>query len=690
MAQIIQFIPKREASAIKNVNVFIKEAKEWNVFGDNVDWNARSWDMSDHVEYRAAKPPKIIWTNFDTTAHNHRNASLLLHPYIDFAKAYITYVQGIRATKTYPNTLYAMRALERALCNRFKKPCITKVDPIVLNAAQKLLYDKNKTDHKTQVAVICTELQRLSCFLNEHYMLRSPFFVWKHSVKVYEPSKRVGEDFKKYRVEKLPTDTCIYAMAEIFNTTEKPKYKLATAVALLLFSNPSRVGEVLTLENECLIHNHQGSLGALGVRWFPEKGASPFVKSIKPSWRKLVVDAVATIQKMTDEARGLAKWYQSNPDKVFLPEGCGRLRQKKYVTSQEASKILDTSIPGFRGFLKRFPIKTKKTGQLSLYLFADIERAILSKIPDGFPYRLKEKKLKFSESLFVVPVNFFRENSTIFSKVMFEPVLIKHLAALFGTSSHISMFERLGMFEPDGSKISFPSHSARHWNETTSEYGFVDQNVRAAYAGRKDASQNIWYSHADKTITSRKALEIRGQSDVVPSNVDTGIEVYSQPEILSELVKREFNPTDDVFNEIKADVTNAGFCLLGLDQTCKKLHDHYLCSDHLYIKGDPRLETIIPYEIQKLEADNREWEKTANADKNPVVLRNKQILLVLNNIMNILDDPEVPKGSFFRLAQGKDYSKTRVIYYQKNKNLLGATNTGAIPLIKVGELCLST
>ena len=689
MAQIIQFIPKREAGALKNVNAFINEAQGWNVFGDNVDWDARRWDMIEHAEYRASKAQAIVWTDFDTTQHNHRKVPLLQQPYLDFAKAYITYTQGIRPTKTYPNTLYAMRALERALCDRFKKPCITKVDPIILNAAQKLLYDKDKTDHKKQVAVFCNELQRLSCFLNEQHMLRSPFFVWKHSVKTYDPSKTIGEDFKKYRAEKLPTDTCIYALADIYNTTKDSRYKLATAVALLLFSSPSRVGEVLTLENECLIHNHQGSPGALGIRWFPEKGADPFIKSVKPSWRELVVDAVATIQEITNEARWLVKWYQENPEKVFLPEGYNHLRQKEYVTSEEAVKILNTSIPGFRGFLKRFSVKKKKNGQQSFYLFSDIEQAIMSKIPDGFPYRLKDQSLKYSESLFVVPMNFFRGNSNIFSKVMFEPVFNTHLAALYGTSSHISMFERLGMFEPDGSKISFPSHSARHWNETTSEYGFVDQNVRAAYAGRKKVDQNIWYSHADKIITSRKALTIRDQSDVAPSNVDKGIGVYSQPEVLSVLAKKEINTTDDLFNEVKADVTNAGFCLLGLDQTCKKLHDHYLCSDHLYIKGDTRLKSVIPFEIEKLESDNREWYKTANGDKNPLVIRNKQILQVLNSIMDILDDPQIPKGSFFRLASGKDYSKTRVIYYEKNKKFLSTTKDGAIPLIKVGELCLN-
>jgi len=691
MAQIIQFIPKREADAIENVSAFIEESKIWNVFGNNVDWDAPRWDMNEHIEYRTGLPPAINWTNFDTPRGRASKAPLLQQPVLDFAKAYITYKQGLKPTKTYSRTLFMIRALERALCNRYKKPCITKVDHNVLNAAQKLLYDKDKTDHKKNSSHLCRELQYLSDFLNEHCMLRTPPFAWRRSIKSYNPSTTVGDDYKKYSAEKLPTDTCIYALADIYNTTENPIYKLATAFSLLLFSNPCRIGEVLTLENDCLIHDHQAKLGALAMRWFPEKGAEPFIKSIMPSWRTLVINGVTEIQKITCEARKIAKWYEDNPNKIYLPEKYEYLRDKKYLSTKEAKDLLST--PTLCKLFRGANITKKKTrGVHWLYPFSKVEQLVLSYLPAKLPYRLEEKKLKYSDSLFVVPKNFFKNNSTLFSEIMFEPIEYNHLANLFGINNRgnkRSMFDCLGFLEPDGSKIAFRSHSARHWNETTTEYASIDQNVRAAYAGRKHASQNIWYSHADKTITSRKALEVRDQSDIVPSNVDAGVDVYSQPEVMSALVKQHFNPTDAVFNEVKADVTNAGFCLLGLDQTCKKLHDHYLCSDHLYIKGDPRLD-IIPFEIEKLESDNREWQKTVNGDKNPLVVRNGQIIQVLKNIMDILKDPQIPKGSFFRLAHGKDYSKTNVIYYEKNKKLLGAAKSGAIPLIKVGELCLNT
>jgi len=694
MAQIIQFKPKREVDAIENVNSFVEDAKGWNIFGDHVNWDERKWDMSAHAKNRATKaPPAITWTNFDTPKGRTNKTPLLQQPFLNFAKAYITYTQGINATKTYLNTLYAMRGLERALCNRFKKPCITRVDVNVLNAAQKLLYDRDRTEHKTQVAVLCRELEHIANFLNEHYMLKAPNFTWKHSVKNYDPANTVGDDFKKYRAEKLPTDTCIYALADIYNTTNDPRYILISAFALLLFSNPSRVGEVLTLDNKCLIHDHQGVPGALAMRWFPEKGAYPFPKAIKNSWCDLVLEAVAKIQEITKEARKIAKWYEKNPDKMYLPKDLEYLRAKEHIPTREAVELLCVSKQMLCRYLKRNNISPiKRFGVEWLYRFSDIEQSILSRLPDNFPYRFEEAKIKYSDSLFVVPAFFFKRQSNLLSRVMFEPVLYNPLANLFGTNNSInknSMFDLLGYYEPDGSQISFPSHSARHWNETTSEYAHIEQDIRAAYAGRKKASQNSWYDHADKTVTSRKALEINDQSDLVPANLDVGIEVFNQPEVMGALVKQQLSPNDP-FLDIKADVSDVGFCLLSLDQTCQKFNDHYLCKDHLYIKGDPRLEAIIPFKIEKLESDNKQWLKTTNGGKNPTVIHNKQVLGVLNNIMDILTDSEIPKGAFFRLATGKDYSKTRVIYYQKNKELLGSAKDGAIPLIKVGELCLST
>lgn len=689
-AQIIQFKPKREVGAIENVNAFIEKTKGWNIFGNHVDWDDSRWDMSEHTEYRAKAAAGIKWTNLDTTTGRGRKAPLLQQPLLDFAKAYITYTQGLNPTKTYLNTLYAIRALERALCNRYSKPCVTKIDANDLNATQKILYDRDKTKHKRQVATLCAELERLNLFLDENHMRKGAPFIWKHSVSFTYPDQIIGDDFKAYRADKLPTDTCIYALADIYRSTDVPKYKLASAIALLLFSNPCRIGEVLTLDHECLIRDFQNDPEAIALRWFPEKGADPFLKPILPSWRDLVIEAIFEIKRLTSEGRKIARWYENNPDKAYLSKKYEHLRKERVVTSTDLKNLLP--VPVVATSLSRTNVSKlgKREGYEWFYSFHDIEQLVLSRLPDGMPFRLQEQKLRFSESLFVVPCNFFHPSSTAFSKVLFEPVKYSHLKTLYGGGSGTSMFDKLGMFEPDGSKIVFNPHSARHFIETTSEYGQIDQDIRALYAGRKSASQNSWYSHGDKNITSLNVLEVRDQSDVIPSNAKTGIDVYSQPQILSDLVKKEFNPTNDSFNEIKADVTNAGFCLLGMDQTCKKIQDHFLCSDHLYIKGDPRLEVIIPYEIEKLESDNKQWLKTINGDKNPTVVRNRQVLQVLNNIMGILADSQIPKGSFFRLAHGKDYSKSRVAYYQKNKKLLGSVSDGAIPLIKIGELCLST
>tara|TARA_B100000683_G_scaffold160042_2_gene154368 strand:- start:1130 stop:3172 length:2043 start_codon:yes stop_codon:yes gene_type:complete len=678
VAQIIPFVPKREVDAFDNVNAFIEMVKnELTVFGADLNWDAVTWNMSDHVRFRSGKPHNLVWRNWDTT--RNCKGELIKAPIADFAKAFTRYSEGVKKTKSPHRFINSFRALERVLLEMSLAPCITQVTVDVLNRSQALLSER----------YICGRaeanyLEKISTFLNEKMMLRCPPFQWKHSISRKQKS---NVDFKGDGTDKLPTDSCLYAIADIFHSSSDPINRVAAGVAIILLSNPCRIGEVLTLDKGCLLHDHQGKPGALGLRIFPEKGGDPFVKPILPVWREILQDVVDEILVITNEARKIAKWYENNPTKLYLPPDFEHLRGEEYVDTKTAMKLLDVSKTTFStGIISKYDIMLEYGGyqKPNLMRFSDLEAFVTTLFPEGFPYRHHSSGLKYSDSLFVFPYHFFRSYNT-YSPVMVQKLVYSTLSNLYGSEtgydSGKSIFEKYGHYEPDGSKIYFRCHSARHYQESLLDHSHVSQTFRAFFAGRKDISQNEAYSHASLLDKATKSLDIYDQSQLSPVKVDTSLDVFNRPDALAGLLRTHYEDT--------VHVTDVGYCVMGSEKICEKFNDHLLCSDHVYIKGDARLYVNLPERVrfyEKLVEDRRRTMLSTGVD---VALKHdEQTLYVLKSILAVLSDKTVPDGSFFRLLPGSDYSRMRLAYYKRNKKLLGQTNSANIPLIKVGELCL--
>ena len=674
MAQIIQFVPKHAVDAIKNVDAFIEMAKnELTVFGADLNWDSDIWDVTSHVEYRANKATNICWGNIDKKSR-WDTLVLLEQPLLDFAKAYIRYEQGLKKTKTYRATVDSFKALERAIVNVHSIACPTSVDVNILNIAQQILKDTFCHNH---AAVCAQNLEKITKFLADNLMLKVPAFEWKSSLKQTDSGRISGIDYTDYRSDKLPTDQCLYAIADIYNNTELSKDKLCAALAVILLSNPCRIGEVLTLPVDCIVENYQGYTDSIGIRWFPEKGGEPFIKPVLPIWRDLVIESISTIKQLTEDSRTMAKWYENNTESIYLPHEYSYLGKQEYVDTLTIRKLFGFSKKTLSSFIKKHNIEQKFVFQKpALIKMRDLNSILRVLLPDGFPYLYKENKLKYSEALFVVPYNFFRElDKQSFSTTLFQKIKYQHISSAFGgIKGNPSMFDRHSHTEPDGEHIIFRTHSARHMQDTIAEYAQIPQKLRAYFAGRKDIRHNQYYSHTPKDILADKSFEIANQGDITPNNAESATEVFSQSQVIASLLRDNL--------EDAVHITQLGYCIIGTGNTCKKYMDHFLCSDHLYVKGDKRLNTLEEY----IEFTRNIISKRSQLSAN--IKHDKQILAVLLSIQAVLDNPKIPKGSFFKLMPGKDYSRMRIAYFRKKNKLLGNAQQGTIPLIKVGELCL--
>lgn len=63
------------------------------------------------------------------------------------------------------------------------------------------------------------------------------------------------------------------------------------------------------------------------------------VKWIIPSMVDIVKKVINQIRELTKEARKVAKWYEENPNDLYLPEELEYLRVKN-INSEEASLII--------------------------------------------------------------------------------------------------------------------------------------------------------------------------------------------------------------------------------------------------------------------------------------------------------------------------------------------------------------
>jgi hypothetical protein len=98
----------------------------------------------------------------------------------------------------------------------------------------------------------------------------------------------------------------------------------------------------------------------------------------------------------------MARWYEANSDRLYLPPNLEHLPGVGRLSRHDITALL-----GFRNhnsvhyFLKTQGIRMRN-GPVS---FEAIEHIVLNMLPRGFPWLSKELGVKYSEALFVVPVN---------------------------------------------------------------------------------------------------------------------------------------------------------------------------------------------------------------------------------------------------------------------------------------------
>lgn len=641
MPEVLHFTPPSERNARENLAAFVSLCSENLVtLGSRISFTDNIWDISDVVSLRSRNcRVRIVFSDWATA--DSRSPVSMREPFLSFAKSYVSYQQGLRPTKGVAQRVAALRALESALIDLGHGAEPTACSPEVLNRAAQVI--SGRFSH----AVACTtatQLEMVAEFMGRMRLVRAPFR-WRSPIARPLKGTRVGVQFDELRRSKLPSAAALETLPKIFRLAVEPADVLVSSIAAILCSAPDRINEVLALSVDCeILQRLPGAENeALGLRWFPSKGAKPMIKWVVGSMADVVKEAIGNIRRVTEDARAVARWYEDNPQQIYLAAAQESLRLKPTLSMFELAEVLfrepvALSVP-FNWCLTYKVPATKHRGRLRV-AFADVERAVVAMIPRGFPVIDGVSGLKYSDALCLTLRNALHAKRATY-RCAIRPINTTDIGRRLAKQAPHgaeSIFDRFGFNETDGSPIHVTTHQFRHYLNTLAQMGGLSQIDVARWSGRVDVRQNATYDHTSDRDVCAMIEDLKGHSQALTA----------RPKLDSE-TKPIARSAFEELNVGSAHTTDFGYCVHDFTMTPCQLHSDCLnCEEHVCIKGDGVRETALRrqrHETQLLLDEARIAVHAGDSGACRWVKHQERTLQQLDRLCAILDDPTVAVGA---------------------------------------------
>jgi hypothetical protein len=579
-------------------------------------------------------------------------------PFREFAKAYTLHLMATHSNWKSPGNLKncwvpALRHVEHGLRTALPggPPCITSLTGDICEAVNATIRNTGPSVNKAYQ--ICQVLNELARDLQD-LGLCTEKFTWTGMIVPIQPLIRmIGPEGDKYREAMLPSMEAMAAMAYCFAHAESLREKWVSAINGLLAGHPARLGECWFLRENYWVETDVQGQKRFALKWWPQKKAKPLVKEFLaddpfvPVFRQ----CFEWLIEISAPARAIAKWYEKNPDKLYLPKEMEHLRSKEVLTVAEAASLRGVSVEKFwhsRSWAKNKGINpvldpaTEKEG----INFQDLECAILSDLPYGFPWFNKAKNIKYSDMLVLMRLGEFHSRNPTAPTMFFLPNESTYYRVLD------AMVDRHGVIEQDGTPVRVRSHQFRHQNETVAYKAGVARSWANRHAGRVRISQEESYD--DRTDAEKVAQSSR---------------VSVHRSVFGELVALEPNEPKteaEIMAEVEvakrtgyAHVTDKGCCTHNfMDKPCSNLRDCLFCEDHKCVKGVPLWDRNILAEcaveeenfVNALEAERRGMYGVKEHIEEMILPR----VTYCRQVKALLHDPGVNPGTEFRHAPKGD------------------------------------
>ena len=652
-ADISVFTPKVDVDASANLAAFVAMCRsQLIIFGADLHFDDMAWDVTETVQLKGhgKKRVRIYFSTQETT--DDTNPTQMAEPFVSFAKAYVRYMQGMRPTKNPAFRVAALRALDASLREGGYLDT-TNVDGDTFNRAAKIIAERLS---RTTAYRVGAQLELIAEFMSYHRLTVVPLS-WHSFIKRPIDTVRVGQEFDRRRAEKMPSLAALEALPKAFHVATEPKDVMYASIAAILCSAPDRISEVLLLAENCEVHDETSAGNeAYGLRWWPAKGAEPMVKWVIPTMAPVVAEAITRIRRLTEESRRIARWYESNPKKLYLPPELEGFRTKDLLTMDELRQMLfvdaDCNTTPHQ-WCRTNAVPLMKIGKLVNVRFADVEAVVVTQLPPRFPLLSAENRLKYSEALIIVRRNELHPRRATYRCAINSVTINQVNAGLGARSMHgvESMFYRLGFAEPDGSPIRVTTHQFRHYLNTLAQAGGMSQLDIAKWSGRIDIRQNETYDHvsADQMVAKiRQSIgdesQMFGPLAKLPKNIPISRDEFAKLKI----------PT--------AHTTDFGFCVHDYTMMPCELHaDCINCAEHVCVKGDEHKAAMVKRRLTEAQAllaraEAATLEGYYGADR--WMEHHQKTVIRLTQLAEILDNPAVPVGSVIQLADVPGVSRS--------------------------------
>nr|WP_299380307.1 hypothetical protein [uncultured Halomonas sp.] len=636
MTNILFFKPKEEIDAKANLDEFIAMSRDrLTVFGADLDWNSNAW-------------PKVCnFTVMGAPARGYSQDQLLDEKIIPFAKAYLRYQQGHKPTKS-KNEIKAIRCVEKALLQVKGKADVTLVDVNVMDVAASAARDYPATAYQAGVA-----LARLVSFLNESRIV-SRKIIWKNPIPKPSEIIRIDSATKAKRDAKMPAEQWLDWMAEMFaNNLEAPRDRFTTALFALLMCAPSRISEIQDLPVNCLQYeiDDQGTK-CIGLRFYAGKGFGADIKWSPEVFNETIIEAVRRLTELSEKGRALAQWYEKNPEKFYRHENCPNVKETQPLTDGQACRALGLTegrpAAALRQFFKNYaPYQSLKAMGEPLTL-AFLNTYCRQQLPKGWPWKNKERHIKYSEALCCFRWNELRSDMSPSPVLLWTPGKSTFTSDLNYIEGHRSnIWIRHGYKNQDGSHISMTSHQIRHYLNTIGQQGALSELYIARWSGRANIHQNATYNHmtTEEYVDLAKDIGVGTALDKIKKNIPV---TFSDLEAVGEGI---------------AHVTEFGFCIHDFSMLpCQKHRDCLNCVEQVCVKGDDgklkRLEQQrdgIRLQLKKASGASYAGEYEPGSVDRWTEHQIKTLERV-EQLIQILESPDTEDGALIRMRNDQEFS----------------------------------
>jgi hypothetical protein len=601
MADIIHFQPKHEISAKQNLDSFIEHCKnQLTLYDDQGGWQSNNWQHKQKnrsiamtfSKYRAKSNP----ANFDP----------LDEPFLSFSKAYIRYNQSIKAVSSVTNKMVALRMLHDALVEVHGVADVLKTDGLVIGELETIT--KQRVTNKDRRNKIGYQIEILLEFIrNKRFApaLQSWTNPWP---KVGAKAERTDEESRKWQDTRCPSMHQMLALADCFAKAETLEDKYWSSVITLLMFAPGRAGELVELTVDCL---HRGENGALGVRWYAEKGFGHTIKWVPEALEQTVIEAHSRLMEIGKSAREAAKHAFDNPSMFMRHAECctsDDFAENKPLNAYQfahAMSFTHDSITRMKDKTSQFSSTTawnmvggKNTKWIQKLIasgeptYEELASFVASEYQTQNWPNLPSIQRPVWESLVLVRDREFHSDFKVRAFSWRLPS-VNELNAQLALRDKLknppkTLFQRMGYVDEDGTDIRLTSHQIRVWLSTNAERGGMDAWQLARWAGRTRINDNRHYDLRTQDEREQQARSI--------------LEYNERPTALEAIkLNLPVSYKDLGVNRIGiADVTEYGMCVHDYAMSpCTKGGECMTCKEHVCIKGMPEtLERIIRLEKQ--------------------------------------------------------------------------------------------